>query len=207
LLKQVVVFTGLLGASLWGSTIVPSGGDPETTPGDLFDVASGVTINSNSPVIDACDIRDILDGASNYFLTFNTPAPISLNSYNLYLADDFLDNSANRTVTEFRLYLDDGAGNPVSLLSDVVLLGPGQVNYRSVYGGADDIMLSDTFGEVTGSQFSAVFTSNPLATTGPGPRVFELDGFDTTIPEPSTFGLIALGILGLSSFSRRVSRM
>jgi len=112
--------------------------------------------------------------ATNYFLTFTTAAPVSLGSYNLFPQNDSIDGDANRTVSEFQLYLDDGAGNPVTLLSDVTILSSGQVNYRSVYGGADAILVSDNFGPVTGSQFSAVFTSNPLADTSPGPRVFEL---------------------------------
>ncbi len=102
----------------------------------------------------------------------------------------------DRTVSEFRLYLDDGSGNPTTLLSDVTIPGTGQVNYVSVYG-ADSIALSDSFATTTGSQFSAVFTSNPLAASDSiGPRVFELDGF-APVPEPGTLTMAALGILGL----------
>ena len=231
----------MMSATIWGGSIIPSAGDPGVTPGDLFDVNLGTAVSSSSPVIDGCNIIDILggtaggsiggcegagkvlfkdinanpwpfgptppSGASNYYLTFSTATTISLSSYNLYLEDDFIDDDANRTVTEFRLYLDDGAGNPVTLLSDVTILSSGQVNYRTVYGGADDILVSDTIGAVFGSQFSAVFTSNALATTGPGPRVFELDGFGTTAaPEPATWGLIAAGALAAMMSKRLIRR-
>jgi hypothetical protein len=75
------------------------------------------------------------------------------------------------------------------------LLGAGQLNYISVYG-ADSIGFSNSFAPNTGSQFSAVFTSNPLAASDSGePRVFDLDGFD--VPEPGTRAMAAVGTLGL----------
>jgi hypothetical protein len=224
-------WAGLVASSILGATTVsPSGGDPGSTPTDLFDVSTGTVVNAGSPVIDGCDLGDILGGtngstgggcegagkvifkdinsgpwpfgpnppanASNYFITFTTPLQITLSSYSLYLEDDF-NLTANRTVSEFRLYVDDGSGNPVTLLSDVVLLGSGQTNYNSVYGN-DSIVLSDAFSGVTGSQFSAVFTSNPLAASDSGgPRVFELDGFGDPLeaPEPATLALVGSAML------------
>jgi len=211
--------------SAFGSSITTNGGDPGTTPTDLFDIANGTVIDSSSPVIDSFDIRDMFGGTfgtaaegpgvvlfkdindnpwpvsnnpADYFVTFTTANPVTVAGFTLYLADDF-NSKANRTVSRVQFF---EAGNPVAL-ADITVLGAGQTNYKSVYG-SDNIQVNGSFHSVTASTFTIVMTDNPLApATADGPRVFELDAVEgegiqaENVPEPSTLLLASLGILGL----------
>jgi hypothetical protein len=217
LVRAAALFS-LLSMTAFGSSILPSSG-PGTTPGDLFDVSNGTVVDSNSPTISGYDILDMFGATlgtgsegpgvvlfaddntdpwpvsgnpADYFVTFTTSSAITLSSFDLYLQDDF-NGTADRTVSDFQLY----AGS--TLVSNVTILAPGQVNYDTAYG-SDTIVVSDTFAPVVSNTFTAVFTDNPLASsTADGPRVLGLDGFGPTgtVPEPSTVVLMGAGILAL----------
>jgi PEP-CTERM motif len=215
---NTLLLTAIVAVTASASTITASSASGDT-PGDPFDISRGVVVTSSSPVIDFYDIRNIFGGnfghggepgnalfkdmnsnpwpvsnnLADYFVTFSVTR--SLSGYRLFLEDDF-NGTANRTVSRFRLFQ---TGNTTPL-SDVTILDQGQMNYLTTWG-SDSIALSDSFNPVRGGSFTAVFTSNSLANpTAQGPRVVEFDGIDppaTSTPEPSTLLLLSMGLLGL----------
>lgn len=221
MIKTLFLMAGCAAVALAGT--ITSTTDPGNTPGDVFDIAQGTVVNSNSPLMDGLDVRDLFGGAfgignesgnvifsntnsnpwsgSNnsldYFVTFTTSSPINLAGYTLYLADDMNDTS-NRTVTRFRLFAS-GDSTPIS---DVTILNPGQTDYNAAYG-SDLVAVSDSFSAVSANTFTAVFSANSSATSDAiGPRVLELDGFSGVsaqgaVPEPGSLTLLSAGLLGL----------
>jgi hypothetical protein len=172
-------------------TIVPAS-DPGNTPGDRFDISTGVVVTSNTPVFSGSDVRDMLGGAfstekppAGRFDTrfadrgagqvdtvfFSTPSPVTVAGYHLWLLASNEDIGVNnRDVTSFQLLVN---GTAVSTVSIIPLGG----SFLAAYG-SEFIEVSDTFPTpITASSFEAIFTANNGQF--PGPRVVELDGFGT----------------------------
>jgi hypothetical protein len=202
-----------------GTPIVTGGGQGGVTT-DLFDISQGATIVSNSAMLGCCGgslPQNALGGSGGVegpntlfsdgppagtveFINFQLPQPIRLTNYTATLADDS-DNPANigdpnRGSTAFRLYTSPDANFTSLQLVSEAALTPGYINTY----GTNAILINDTLTNVTG-QF---FRLEMVRATAGGPRIRELDGFGTPVPEPAGAALLLLAPLGFMARRRSI---
>lgn len=211
----------LCGGVASAAPVVTGGGQGGVTT-DLFDISQGATIVSNSAMLGCCGgsfPQNALGGSGGVegpntlfsdgpppgtveFINFQLPQPILLTNYTATLADDS-DNPANigdpnRSATAFRLYTSpDASFTSLQLVSETALT-PG---YITTYG-TNAILINDTLTNVTG-QF---FRLEMVRTNAGGPRIRELDGFGTVVPEPAGIALLLLAPVGLLARRRSATR-
>jgi hypothetical protein len=212
----------LLLCSVASAAPVVTGGGQGGVTTDLFDISQGATIVSNSAMLGCCGgsfPQNALGGSGGVegpntlfsdgppagtveFINFQLPQPIVLTNYTATLADDS-DNPANigdpnRGSTAFRLYTSpDAAFTSLQLVSEAALT-PGYINAY----GTNAILINDTLTNVTG-QF---FRLEMVRATQGGPRIRELDGFGTPVPEPAAAAFLLLAPLGLLARRRLVKQ-
>ena len=183
------------------------------TTNDFFDVAQGTIVTSHSDLLpgftaegafgstspDASEGYRTIFGTSptgTHFIEFKTAAPIMLSGYRFLMGEDS-DGSGNRSATAFRLY---ASNNPATVLSHLVsstaLAPPFTANY-----GFPKIEVSDAFDER-----KAQFFRMEVDSIGNGPRIFELDGYGGTVPEPTSFLLLLIGFTASLGFRRLRTR-
>jgi hypothetical protein len=204
----------LCGGVASAAPVVTGGGQGGVTT-DLFDISQGATIVSSSAMLGCCGgsfPQNALGGSGGVegphtlfadgppagtveFINFQLPQPILLTNYTATLADDS-DNPANigdpnRGSTAFRLYTSPNAAFTSLQLVSEAALTPGYINAY----GTNAILINDTLTNVTG-QF---FRLEMVRATAGGPRIRELDGFGTPVPEPAAVAFLLLAPLGLLS--------
>jgi hypothetical protein len=136
------------------------------------------------------------------FINFGTANLIELTGYNAILADDS-DNPANpgdpnRGSSSFSLFTSpDNTFTSLTLLSTTQL----PTSYSSNFG-TNAIQISDAFAPIR-AQF---FRLEIMRTTGGGPRIRELDGIGTVVPEPGTAAFLVAGVGALISRRSRSRR-
>lgn len=123
-------------------------------------------------------------------------APVTLLSFSLWANNE--DTMLRRAFKQFRLYSGDSASGPWGEIYDT---GPfTYLNNVNIEG--------DMTTPVTAQYFKAEFVQALYTySNASGPRILELDGFDTYLdgtPEPATLSLLALG--GLAILRRRRRR-
>ena len=190
--------------------VTPGGQQGVTT--DLFDVAQGGSVLGNSAMLACCGgslPENAIGGSGGVeatntlfsdgpaagtveFINFRTASPIQLTNYTATLADDSDDpgnpGNPNRGSTAFRLYTSPDANfASLTLVSEAALPPSYSTNY-----GTNAILINDTLTNVTG-QF---FRMELVRANAGGPRIRELDGFGTVVPEPTALALL-LAPLGL----------
>lgn len=200
---------------------------------DLWDISQGSVVDDTSGVLNysstyRSDIRDMFGGRfaprepgvtlfkdylvrysqpvpQNYlhYVEWHTPASVTLRSFALHVAND--DSMQRRAFDQFTLYYGDGSGQWTSIYDT----GAGYS-----YVGPHEIAV-DLSSPVVAQYFRAEFSQAPyISASAAGPRVWELDGFDTLldgsspgtseIPEPATIGIWAALVVG--GLGWRVSR-
>jgi hypothetical protein len=192
---------------------IPSQTDDGVTT-DLFDVAQGTIITSSSPLLSSFTaegtfgstspqavegFRTIFSDAARPvdFIEFRTPTPIDLTSYRFVLGEDG-NGSGNRSATAFRLYASSNAADVLSnQISAASIAQTYTVNY-----GSPQIAISDSL-SVPNVQF---FRMEVDRTGSSGPRIFELDGFGTVVPEPSIATIFVLSLCFYICASFRTGR-
>lgn len=220
--RQLALLSTLLlvGAGAIAAPTV-TGGGVEGVSDDIFELSQGTVVLESSPLLACCNgapaentfggtggvegVHTLFaDGApaeSIDFINFQTGSPIELTGYTATLADDS-DNPANpgdpnRGSTSFSLFVSPDAtfAAPV-LISTTPLLMSYSTNY-----GTNGILITDSFAPVIGEFFRIEITR---ATAG-GPRIREVDGVGTVVPEPASGALLALAAFGLAMRQRRSS--
>jgi hypothetical protein len=218
------VFSFLLFATAGAlaSPIVTSGsGDGVTT--DIFDTSQGASVLGSSPLLACCGGSQpqntfrgsfgveppytlFADGpgpGSIDFINFQTADVIELIGYNAVIADDSDDPSnpgnPNRGSSSFTLFSSpDSNFTTLNLISTTAL----PVSYSSNFG-SNAILISDTFAPVTAQFFRIEVTR----TTAGGPRLREVDGVGSVVPEASSAALLGVcaGLAGLRRRRRKVA--
>jgi hypothetical protein len=173
---------------------------------DLFDVSQGTIVTNSSPLFPNFTAEGTFGSTSPQaiegfrtifadtpiatdFITFTTPTAVNLSSYRLILGEDG-NGSGNRAAVAFRLYASNSSGDVLSHLVSGSAIGQ---TYTLTYG-SPQIEINDSI-SVPNVQFFRLELDRSGTS---GPRVFELDGFGTAVPEASAFlmPIIALVLLG-----------
>lgn len=198
---------------------------------DLWDVSQGTLVDSTSGALNyrptyASDVRNMLGGtfgtieAGNllfkdfmspgyqggsvpagftHYVEWHTSASVTLRSFALHASNEGM---TRRSFSEFSLYSGDGSGTWSSFYdSDTV-------NYNAYQEFSADIT------PVTAQYFRAEFVQASWSSNiAVGPRILELDGFDTfldgstgggtPVPEPATILLFGLGLFSLAGVNRK----
>jgi hypothetical protein len=195
---------------------------------DLWDVSNGTVVDATSGALNynsgyRSDVRDMLGGrfaTSNvgtgtllfkdymspgfgggsvqpdyvHFVEWHTPSIVNLKSFALH-ADN--EGMTRRAFSGFALYTGDGAGN----WSEIYSLD--NVNYLNYHEFSSNLTPVDA--QYFRLEVTQASWTDPRAV---GPRILELDGFDTflgtsQVPEPASMLLFGAGLIGLAGFSRK----
>jgi len=129
---------------------------------------------------------------TTYTLDFTLDSSETIYGYEIFLSDDSTSGNqtdVNRGVTNISFY--DGTPILANLVTDDTFVPAGDSYYEAF--GSNKIVLTDEFSAgVSGTEFSFTFTSATNA-----PRIREIVAFDSPVPEPGTWMLAGLGMLGL----------
>ncbi|NLS91065.1 MAG: PEP-CTERM sorting domain-containing protein [Planctomycetaceae bacterium] len=163
--------------------------------GTYAPLGAGVTLfkDYNSPYYQGGSVQP----GYVHFVEWHTPDAVTLRSFMLHAQNEGMNR---RAFNRFKLLWGDGAGNWTTIYDT----GPGFSYYLHVY-------LESNVAPVEAKFFRAEFTQAPWTDSRAiGPRVFELDGFDTflpgTVPEPTAlavWGLLGACGAGLAARRRR----
>ena len=175
---------------------------------DIWDVAQGTVVLSSSggfalnnifgaqdfhPEPGNATFSDNQPAGFTHFIEWTTPSLISLTGFRFYTFDDGSANAGDRGITQFRLYSRPDSASAFSLINTY------NAPTTHPYGTLD---VPVTFGTpIMAKEFRAEFDQY-APSSFPGPRVQELDGFGTVVPEPAS-GILLL--LGAALCSRRRS--
>ena len=198
--------------------IVSSGGG-DGVMDDIFDISQSTLVLGSSTLLQCCGgsfaensfggfggvepphtlFSDGPAVGSIDFINLRTANPIALTGYNAVLADDSDDpanpGNPNRGSSSFSLFVSpDDTFTSLTLISNTTLPSSYSTNF-----GTNAILIADTFAPVTGQFFRVEITR----TTAGGPRIREVDGVGTVVPEPNLFALLSMGVAGLSGRFRK----
>lgn len=176
---------------------------------DLFDIGQGAAVLSNSPVHGISLPGNMLGGSGGiaetehllfddgypagqvHWIDWSTPAAVAVTSFNLVAIHD--PGYAGRDANErgfSRFTLSAWVGSSWQLLYDHAPSNPygGGVTYPD----SNYLELNATVATTTASVFRAEYTQYGDRTPGAtGPRVVELDGYGSVVPEPTILALLA----------------
>ena len=170
---------------------------------DLWDVSHGVVIDGDSGILSLTDVTRMFgtgcdtlfaDGQAPgtlHYVEWHTPHPIFLRSFNLHAAHDGADrNIYYRGFSKFTLYYGDGQGHWTQLYEYET-----DPDKDSLYGGGatytdrQNLELHVDVTPTLAKYFRAEFVQSggpPIgAANASGPRIIELDGYDTFTYAPN----------------------
>jgi len=168
---------------------------------DSISVSPGAT-GTCSPTNLFGDTQLDCDGSNNYddfifanqsgntfTVTFGTNTPVTIYGFSIFLGGQL--NGA-RTVGQVELENDT---TTTQVTNDTISLqSNGAYTLQTVAGQI--LELTDTFAAQTGSSFTFTFVS-PNTMTSNGPRIWDIQSLDSPVPEPGTWMLGGLGMMGL----------
>ena len=179
---------------------------------DLWDVSQGIAVVDNSYTHSGSRPENMFGGVGGtaettntlfidtrsagfvHWVQWRTLDPVIIEAFNLVAAHDGGGGRDARERGFSRFTLTALVGQDWVTLYDYVPSNPygGGVNYTDVYF----LELNDNVDvHVTASDFRAAFVQYGDRTAGAkGPRILELDGYGVVVPEPSTIGVMTLGL-------------
>ncbi|MEW6306885.1 MAG: hypothetical protein AB1705_25765 [Verrucomicrobiota bacterium] len=187
-------FSHTLAASLALAVFLPvfsaTAAEPQRSGFDAWDVTLGSTITTSSLLYPGSNAGDLLGGSASsvergnvifrdglpdgtvHSVEWQTAAPVTVRSFRIFASHDFTPNRAFR---QMNLYAFDAASSAWVLIYTV--------NPTIPYGDGSTgawLILTDSVTPVTSDQFRAEFVQH----LNSGPRIIELDGFETeTAPD------------------------
>jgi hypothetical protein len=133
---------------------------------------------------------------STYTLQFTMSSAVTVYGFEIYLYDDGPTDS-DRGASNIKLY-DGTVGQNVLVTNDTLTTGG---NSYTQQFGYEPVLLTDEFDEgVTSQTFTFTFTGNS------GTRVYGIESLDSPVPEPGTWMLAGLGMLGLAAATKMRNR-
>jgi len=136
-----------------------------------------------------------------HYVEWHTLSDITLRSFNLVASNEGMDR---RAFDYFELFTGDGHGNWTSIYN--LQIDSYADHNGPTYTASNFLELAVDLTPVVAQYFRAEFRQARWTDSrAVGPRVWELDGYDTflngttekTIPEPATLALMGLGLAGL----------
>jgi hypothetical protein len=195
--------------------------DPRNMLG--YDLSGIVGPTDSSSIVGPTDLRfaDGFPRGTVHFVEWQTATPITLRSFVLNAYHDGYPRDANyRGFSQFTLLGFNPATNAFDLtLFEIFPSNP----YGDTPAPSNGVVETNGVGNLlrlganvkpfTGDRFRAEFVQYGVATCcDSGPRVMELDGFDTlltlagdpaSVPEPGVLTILGVGIAGLGLVARR----
>jgi hypothetical protein len=225
-----------VGAAALGLVFV---GRASALPVSTTDLWQSATVLTHTGVVSQSDIRDMFGGAfaaveagntvfrdfqpagTLHSVEWQTAAAVTLRSFVLNAAHDGPPRDANaRGFSEFRLYAFDTLSASFALVFTFDPANPYGTSSAPANGVVETnaslnlLSLGVNLAPVTAQRFKADFIQfGTFGGTANGPRIMELDGFDTFLtqasvpqaPEPATLAFFGLGLAALG-LARRAKR-
>ncbi|MBL9139937.1 MAG: chitobiase/beta-hexosaminidase C-terminal domain-containing protein [Verrucomicrobiales bacterium] len=184
----LVLWTWIAGASAMGAVLPASG--------DLWDVRQGVRVLESSRVRAGFDVRDLLGGNGStaergatvfgdptqagtvHFVEWETPGVVTVRSVALFAVGDGAAFSNQREMGRFRLLTkSEGSGDFNVVMVDF------QPAHPYAFADASSLaLLATNLPGMSARVFRAEFVGWDGGTGERGPRIVELDAYDTSFP-------------------------
>ena len=206
---------------------------------DLWDVSKGSTVTATSGILTPSSywgsfpegmfggyntsyiepsntiFADYQAAGTTHWIEWQSLNAMTLRSFNLVASHDGAGNINKRGFTEFRLFARSNPGDSWTSVYTYATDPDNDSNYGggTTYTNTWALELGvDLSSAITAQYFRAEFDQAGSPSNASGPRILELDGYDTfldgttPVPEPATMLLFGTGLAGLAGFRTRKRR-
>lgn len=207
--------TAIASLLIAGTNLIQAAILPSST--DLWDISQGTTVVGTSGILStfySSDARDMFggnfstwpgDGGNTVFrddkptgfvhyIQWQTAAPVTVQSFTLFSFGDGPNYGNEREFDSFTLR---AKSSPSSSTYDLVLYSATFTHPYILLDPVNYALISANITAVTSQDFMAEFVQHYGGRGYDGPRVVELDGFATVVPEPTVVSLAGVAIIFL----------